>query len=483
MAEPRQTFFANIDVIVFCLYLALVAVGGIFIYSVDVQQSGAPTGIADFLINTQAGKQVIWIIICLLVFGFIVLIIDHKFWQVFAYLIYGVGVAALILVLFLGTTIKGATSWFTFGGFSFQPSEVAKVGTCLAVAAFLSHWNTDLRNWRSALYTIALFMAPAALIMLQPDAGSALVFLSFFLVLFREGLSPWLYIIGIISATTLIVGILVEPLTVMVALGWIGAFIYVLYERHQRWRWLVGAGIVAAALWYAIQLDYTVYALLAVILLFAGLTFWQYLQGRSQIIPLMLAGFLLTSGLAAASNYAFNNILQPHQQTRINVWLRPAEAKKQNKDAVFNLEQSKLTIGAGGLMGQGLLSGRMTRGRWVPEQNTDFIFCAIGEQQGFLGSALVVLLFFALILRITYIAERQRTVFARVYAYGVAGILFIHIIVNIGMTMGLVPIIGIPLPFVSKGGSSLLGFTILLAILLKLDKHRSRQKLRNLSPF
>ncbi len=481
MAEPRQTFFVNIDPISFSLYLALVFIGGLFIYSVDVQQAGAPSGVADFLMNSQAGKQFIWIIICLLVMGFILLFIDHKFWQVFAYAVYAGGVGALILVLFLGTTIKGATSWFTFGGFSFQPSELAKVGTCLAVASYLNHWNTDFRNWRTVGIVIALFMAPAGLVMLQPDAGSALVFLSFFIVLFREGFSPLLYVAGIMSAATLLVGILVSPLTMIIALAWIGVLIYALYQKHRPWAWAIAAIVVAAVLWFAIGEGYSYPALGAILFLFIGMTFWQYLQGRSQLIPLMVVGLVWTSTLAIASNYVFNNVLKSHQQQRINVWLRPEVAKAQDEYATFNLDNSKLTIGAGGVFGQGLLSGRMTKGRWVPEQNTDFIFCAIAEQQGFAGSFAVIILFLLLLWRITQIAERQRTTFSRVYGYGVASILFIHMIVNIGMTMGLVPIIGIPLPFISKGGSSLLGFTIMLAILLKLDKHRGRVKVR--SPF
>ena len=190
----------------------------------------------------------------------------------------------------------------------------------------------------------------------------------------------------------------------------------------------------------------------------------------------MMAGFLLTGGLAIGSNYVFNNVLQPHQQQRIDVWLRPAEAKKRNKDSVMNLENSMLAIGAGGITGRGVFSGRMTQGRWVPEQDSDFIFCTIGEEQGFLGTFAVVGLYLLLILRIVMIAERQRIAFNRIYAYGVAGIIFVHVVVNIGMTIGLVPIIGIPLPFLSRGGSSLLGFTIMIAVLLKLDKHRGRIK-------
>lgn len=479
LRETGQTLLVNIDYLTFCLYLALVGLGALFIYSVDVQQSGAPEGMADFLASI-AGKQAMWIVISLLVFGFIVLFLDAKFWQTFAYLFYGLGVVLLVLVLVLGTNIKGATSWFTFGGFSFQPSEVAKFGTCLGVAAYLSHWNTKLREWRSALTGVALFLVPAGLIMLQPDAGSALVFLSFLIAMFREGLSPTLYVVALLSVATLITGIMVAPLTMVVVLAWAGVIVYALSQREHRLWWVAAAGLVGAFLWWGLQLGYGGYALAGALVAFVSMSLLQLRTRRRQLIPVLAVGLLWTSALAAVSNYVFNDILQPHQQQRINVWLQPDEAREENRDATFNLDQSRMAISSGGLTGQGLLSGPMTRGRKVPEQITDFIFCAIGEEQGFVGSVAVVGLFLLLLLRITVLAERQTNAFSRIYAYGVAGILFVHVFVNIGMTMGLMPIIGIPLPFLSKGGSSLLGFSIMLAVLIKLDKHRGRIKVRKL---
>ena len=483
MSDNRQTYLLNIDYVTFCIYLALVGIGGLFIFSVDMQQSGPPEGLTDFLFHTLAGKQVLWIIICLLVFSFIVFFIDHKFWQVFAYLIYGVGVAGLILVLIFGTTIKGATSWFTFGGASFQPSEIAKFGTCLGVAALLGHWSTDLRKIQHVGRVAGLFLLPCGLILLQPDAGSALVFMSFFIVMFREGLNPLLYIIGFTGAATFVLSILWPPVLLISVLAWIGMLIYVGYEKKQQLRWFLGLIALGVMLWFGYREGYTLPVLGVAVAGLLGLSYWQYLNFRAKLIPVVMVAFVLTSGLSVASNYVFNEVLKPHQQQRIDVWLRPAEAKKRNKDSVMNLENSMLAIGAGNLTGRGLFSGRMTQGRWVPEQDTDFIFCTIGEEQGFVGSAAVVTLYLLLILRISMIAERQKVAFNRIYAYGVAGILFVHFIVNIGMTMGLVPIIGIPLPFLSKGGSSLLGFTIMLAVLLKLDKHRGRMKKNTIVNF
>ncbi len=483
MSDNRQTYLLNIDYVTFCIYLALVGIGGLFIFSVDLQQSGPPSSVTDFLFHTLAGKQVLWIIICIGVFSFIVFFIDHKFWQIFAYLIYGLGIIGLILVLIFGTTIKGATSWFAFGGATFQPSEIAKFGTCLGVAALMGHWSTDLRSMRHILRVAALFILPAALILLQPDAGSALVFMSFFIVMFREGLTPLLYIIGFAGAATFILSILLPPVLLIIALAWLGMLAYVTYEKQQTLRWytaLTGTGVGLAYLYSA---GYGSWALATAVVGLLGLSYWQYLSFRPKVIPVVLLSFVLTSGLSIGSNYVFNDVLKPHQQQRIDVWLRPSEAKKRNKDSVMNLENSMLAIGAGQLTGRGLFSGRMTQGRWVPEQDTDFIFCTIGEEQGLVGSVAVVVLYLLLILRITMIAERQKVAFSRIYAYGVAGILFVHFFVNIGMTMGLVPIIGIPLPFLSKGGSSLLGFTIMLAVLLKLDKHRGRIKKNTIVNF
>lgn len=476
MADSRSFQLQNIDYITFCFYLALVSIGGVFIYSVDSQQSGQATDMASFLFQTQAGKQVIWIVISLLLFSFVVFVLDHKLWQVFAYPIYGFGLILLVLVLLVGSTLNGSTSWFTFGGFSFQPSELAKVGTCLAVAAYLGHWSVNLRNTQQLIAVMGLFFAPAALVLLQPDAGSGLVFMSFFIVLFREGLSPFLYIIAFVSAATFVLSILFSPIAIIIALAWVVLFVYVLYEERQQSRWLTAALALGVVFIVGYQ-QAVVWPVLAAAL--GGvlvMSYRQYTHFRTKLLPVVLLGFLFTSGLSVGSNYFFNEVLKPHQQQRIDVWLRPAEAKKRNKDSVMNLENSMLAIGAGGLIGRGVFSGRMTQGKWVPEQDTDFIFCTIGEEQGFVGTAAVVILYLLLLMRIILIAERQRIAFNRVYAYSVAGIFFVHILVNIGMTIGLLPIIGIPLPFISKGGSSLVGFTLMLAILIKLDMHNGRAK-------
>lgn len=483
MSENNQTYLLNVDYITFCFYLALVSIGGIFIYSVDIQQSGVPTGVADFLFNTISGKQVLWIMICLLVFSFIVFVLDDKIWQVFAYVIYGGGLISLVLVLVLGTTIKGATSWFSFGGFSFQPSELAKFGTCLAVASMLGNWRIDLRKRTHIFQVLAVFLVPTVLVLLQPDAGSALVFMSFLIAMYREGLNPLIYVIGFLAIATFILSILFAPMIMVTILTLLCILVYISYENTKRINWLLAGLAYAVVVWQAFQLGYGVYALGLSLGLLLFMTYRQYSHHRSKVIPVVMIAFFSTTALSVTSNYVFNEVLKPHQQQRIDVWLRPQEAAKRVRGSTFNLDQSKYAISAGGILGRGIFSGRMTEGQWVPEQETDFIFCTIGEEQGFLGTAAVVILYLLLLLRIVMIAERQKIAFNRIYAYGVAGILFVHFIVNIGMTIGLVPIIGIPLPFLSKGGSSLLGFTIMLAVLLKLDKHRGRIKKASISPF
>lgn len=462
--------FGRIDWLTFCLFLGLAGIGWMMIFSVSYEEF-RQVGMGGFL-STSAGKQAIWLGICGLVFAFIMLF-DHKFWQTFAYPIYGLSMLMLVLVLIFGTNIKGATSWFSFGGFSLQPSELAKVGTCLGVSAFLSTYSTDLRQPKAQLTALGLIALPVLLIMLQPDAGSALVFTSFLIVYFREGLNPIYYIVGILGTTLLILGFIYPPSQIIFGATLAGAGVLAYYfQKNLRiyaWAALV---LLAIAAYNLFGLGYQLYLLGGAALLFTAAGVIAYQQRNGRMAMLMVFFLIVGSGLTFASNYAFNYVLQPHQQDRINVWLQPEKCDE--RGSLYNLTQSKAAIGSGGVEGKGFLGGTMTKLNYVPEQSTDFIFCTIGEEQGFIGTAGIILLFLLLLLRITVVAERQKSSFARHYAYCVAGILFIHIFINIGMTMGVTPIIGIPLPLISKGGSSLLGFTIMISILLKLDKHRFR---------
>jgi len=467
----RERPAKSADVMTFSLYLCLLAIGWSMLFSVGYN-GGYEEGISNFLLKTQAGKQTIWVLISLIVF-FFTQIIDRKFWQTFAYPIYGFAIILLVLVLIFGKEIKGATSWFAFGGFSIQPSEFAKFATCLAVAAYISRINVNLKYTNAQLISFGLILVPAALILLQPDAGSALIFFSFVLLFFREGFPANFYIIGFSVAACFILGIMYEdaPLKVVwgiVALSLLGicsSFENRIYGIGGFLLLLVGSFFALGEEWNNLP-----YVLIFDVVAFLVLCFFAWRKGKGRTAGFMLVAGLIASGLVYLSAISFN-FLARHQKDRINVWLNPEKCDPQG--SLYNLIQSKSAIASGGLEGQGFLEGNMTQLNFVPEQSTDFIFSAIGEEQGFIGSLSIILFFLILLWRITVIAERQRSAFVRCYAYGVVGILFVHFIVNIGMTMGLMPVIGIPLPFISKGGSSLLGFSLMIGVLLKMDRHRT----------
>ncbi len=460
----------SVDWIVLSVYFALISIGWYAIYAVNYDAMQEVTGFSDFLLHTPAGKQTIWIGISL-VFLLFMLFVEARFWEQYAYFFYGLGMLLLVLVLFLGKEIKGATSWFYFGGFTLQPSELAKFGTNLALASYLATYRVNLRKRASQLYAFALIFAPAFLILLQPDAGSALVFTAFFVPLYREGLPSSYYIIGFSAFALLILGILYEPEEVLTVMLLVANLAYVMRFNRQRFGWFLAWSVLAGLTIWLVSWQANLRAgLSANAIVFVLFTFFWFFKARSNLSTLMpiaiLAAFLFTAGV----HYGFTKVLKPHQQDRINVWLNPEKCDPQG--SLYNLLQSKMAIASGGFSGKGILQGSMTKGNFVPEQSTDFIFSTIGEEQGFLGSLFVMALFLTLIWRLTILAESRRSVFARAFTYGVAGLIFVHFFVNIGMTMGLMPIIGIPLPFISKGGSALLGFTLLIGLVLKLHSTR-----------
>jgi rod shape determining protein RodA len=398
------------------LYLSLVLVGWLSIYAATYDEE-IPN---IFNLKINSGKQLFFISLSIFI-AVIILILDSKFFTSFAYPIYGMILLLLIGVLIFGATIKGSKSWIRIGIFGLQPAEFAKFATSLALAKFLSGLNTNMKNNSTKIISAIIIGIPAILILLQGDTGSMLVFSSFILVLFREGL-PSIFLVLI-----LVVGIL-SVLSLL-----INKFIMML--------------IIA--------------------LLCLGMFF--FLRRVKNIIVVSAAIFVFCSTYILSVDYVFNNILKSHQRERIDVLLGK---ETDLKGAGYNLNQSLIAIGSGGFTGKGFLKGTQTKFNFVPEQSTDFIFCTIGEEYGFVGSTAVLLLFFGLLYRIIFIAERQRSKFSRIYAYSVVSILFFHVAINIGMTIGLVPVIGIPFPFVSYGGSSILSFTILLFILIKLDSDR-----------
>lgn len=466
MRARSRSGIRNIDLVTFSIFLSLVAIGWLMIYTVG-HGEGYSGELVNFL-DQPIGKQTIWIVICFFVF-IVILFIDWKFWQTFSYLIYGASILLLIGVVLFGVTIKGATSWYSFGGFSFQPSEIAKFGTCLALSSYLSAYNTNLKFLNSQIIAFSLFLMPLALIMLQPDLGSAVVFLSFIIVLYREGLSVNYYLIGFFAVGMFLIGLVFPTRYVGLGLLAIGLLILCLNFK-EKLRGMGGFLAIAGAAAYTITEGFFLETIAGAALLFLilGAILWRKKKRRlvGFLSMIMVAGGII----AFVANYAFNNVLKPHQQERINAWLRPHLSDP--KEGLYNILQSKMAISSGGFEGKGFLKGTMTKLNYVPEQSTDFIFCTIGEEQGFIGSFAIIILFLLLMIRITIIAERQRSNFSRPYAYCVVGVLFFHFMINIGMTMGLMPVIGIPLPFISKGGSSLLGFTLMIAVLLKLDSNR-----------
>jgi rod shape determining protein RodA len=460
----------KIDSVLLSLYLALVGIGWLMIYAVGYKQ-GYTEDFNEFMLKTVVGKQTMFVIISFLLI-LVIFSFDAKFWRVFAYPIYGIGIVLLILVLIFGKEINGARAWFNIAGFGFQPAEVAKLGTCLVLSSYLSSPSTSFRDNQATLTILGLLALPMCLIMLQPDAGSMLVFLSFSIMLFREGLSGIPYLIAFSVFTVFIIALLFEqsPNEVVLYLMMISSLIFAFNIVQKQRIWLgatIAIIIISAYLFFNAQQDIALFLLLICVLLYIVI---HSRRGRFRMVILTAGALLLSSIVVYSTSFAFKNILRKHQQDRIDVWLRPDRVDPHG--AAYNLNNSKLAIGSGGFQGKGYLEGTMTKLNFVPEQQTDFIFCTIGEEQGFIGVFAVIAIFVLFLIRIVQVAERQKLNFARLYGYGLAGIFFFHFFINIGMTMGLVPVIGIPLPFVSAGGSSLLGFTAMLAILLKLDSHR-----------
>ncbi len=449
----------------FSIYLGLIGIGWMMIFTVGYG-NGYPTELTAFL-NTPVGKQTIWVGISLSTFFFIFLL-DWKIWRTFATLIYIISMLSLVAVLIFGTTIKGATSWFQFGGFSIQPSEFAKFATCCALASYLSTYGTTMRDFKSQIYACGLFAVPMVLILLQKDAGSALVFTSFFILLYRVGFPANFYTVSLSAATLLILGLVNHPPEIILWLLALASIVLILNYKNKLW--LLAIIALIGVTYYGVTQGFAISILIGNGVVFLLLAVHNWFKKKRRMVSLLSSGLIIGAGLLYIANFAFNNFLGAHQQDRIKVWLKPEDCDPQG--SAYNLVQSKMAIGSGGWDGKGFLKGNLTQGNFVPEQITDFIFSTVGEEQGFVGSFAIIALFWLLMVRIVIIAERQRNDFAKYYAYGVAGIFFVHVLINIGMTMGLMPIIGIPLPFISKGGSALLGFTILLAVLLKLDSVR-----------
>ena len=411
----KSHIFDKVDWWTVLMYAILVIIGWLNIYAALYNENYE---LMDF--SQKYGRQLIWISIAFLIAIFI-LFFNWKFFEGFAYLIYVLSLLSLIGVLLFGIEVNGAKSWFDFGFMRIQPAEFAKVACCLALAKFLSRLNMSLEKTKNKIIAIALILLPVIFVILQNDTGSALVYSTFIIVLYRFGLPATLLIIGIVTTILFVTSIIVSKIVLIVILSVIAIFFFIISSRKLR---------------------------------------------ELIIISSLLA---MCIGFIYSVDYAFERVLEPHHVTRIKVLLGQ---ESDPHGSGYNVNQSMIAIGSGGFAGKGYLNGTQTKFNFVPEQSTDFIFCTIGEEWGFIGSTFLLLLYIAFLFRLLYIAERQRSVFSKVFGYGVVSIFFFHIAINIAMTIGLAPVIGIPLPFISYGGSSLWGFTILLFIFLNLDSYR-----------
>ncbi len=461
----------RIDKMTIILFLLMIIIGWFNIYAAVFNEERA--GMFDF--TQRYGKQFIWIVAAIVVAIFVV-IIDSRFYFFFSWFIYGALMLILLLVLLFGKEINGAKSWFEFGGFSLQPSEFAKFGTALALAVYLSSKRHDLTRLDVFIPALAIIFLPALLTALQPDMGSTIVYFALFLVLFREGMSPYIFVSGLLMVILFFLTLLINNLYLTIALI-IAAFI-LLWFATRKWKLVtVGAAILIFITGLLYLLDYYVLEsigaelVIFISLLLSGAIYAFYFYNKKAVTAMVIYLFLSGSILYVNSvDYAFNNIIQPHQKDRVNILLG---LKSDLHGTGYNVNQSIISIGSGGFLGKGFLKGTQTKFKFVPKQSSDFIFCTVGEEWGFLGSFVVIGMYLAMLLRLIFLAERQRSVFSRIYGYGVVSIIFTHFFINIGMAVGLVPVIGIPLPFFSYGGSSLWGFTILLFIFLRLDASRT----------
>lgn len=421
MARNEQNIIQNLDWLTVLIYAACVTMGLFNVYA-SVYNPEEQTKLFD--ISNNAGRQFMFIGTSALII-IAILVIDHKFWEVFAPFIYGACILLLLVVLVVATDIKGSKSWIKFGSFSLQPAEFAKTGTALLLSRYITQPNINLSRWKDMAWAAGLIILPMILIIASKEVGCALVFVSFLIVLYREGI-PGIYpAIVVISIVLFILSLFFSPLYISLGLSVIGVLVfYFVIPRYDRNR-----------------------------------------KTAINLVVIFGAMMLFTTSV----EFLINNVLQTHHRNRIKVLVDP---KIDPTGIGWNVTQSKIAIGSGRLWGKGFLDGTQTKFNFVPEQHSDFIFCTIGEEHGFIGSAAVVLLILGMMCRIVFLAERQRTRFARAYGYCVAGILFFHFLVNVGMTIGLMVVIGIPLPFFSYGGSSMWSFTILLFIFLKLDAQR-----------
>ena len=464
------------------IYIALLVFGW-----VSVCGASYTYGDTDiFSLSTRSGMQIVWIGTSLFL-GLVLLLLDDRFYDTFSYVIYAILLLLLFLTIFNPHEIKGSRSWLVLGPLRLQPAEFAKFATALAVAKLMGSYGFNIHHWKDFVAACGVVLLPMLFIVAQKETGSALVYLSFFLMFYREGMPGSILFTGVAMVVYFVVGIKFEGVSLLQTPTSLGVFVVILliqtftsvmvnvYCRNKKLMWYMLGGSFGATL---LALLFSLYVIpfniiwvqLLVTVIIVGYLLVEWLRTRLSNYFFILAFAIGSIAFFYSSDYVLNNVLEPHQRVRINVLLGLDDDLS---GAGYNVHQSEIAIGSGGLRGKGFLNGTQTKLKFVPEQDTDFIFCTVGEEEGFFGSAGVLILFLLLILRLIYLAERQPFAFGRIYGYCVLSIFLFHVFINVGMVLGLTPVIGIPLPFFSYGGSSLWGFTFLLFIFLRIDAGRN----------
>lgn len=479
--KQQNSVLRSIDWITILIYIALLAFGWVSVCGASYSYGDADL----FSLETRSGMQIVWIVTSIML-GTCLLLIDDRLYETFAFAIYVVMLLLLFATIFNPHEIKGSRSWIVMGPLRIQPAEFAKFATALAVAKLMSGYKFSIEKWKDLAKAIAMIITPMILIVMQKETGSALVYASLFLMLYREGMTGSFLFTGIAMVVYFVVGIRFEqpllwetpthvgPFVVLLLIQVLTSALVLVYckaKKEAKYIFLTSVGITLLALLFSqfvIPFNIIWVQLLLLVVTICYLVWLLYYNHMREYFFILL----FTIGSAVfffSASYVLNNIMEPHQRVRINVLLGLEEDLA---GAGYNVHQSEIAIGSGGLRGKGFLNGTQTKLKFVPEQDTDFIFCTVGEEEGFLGSASVLLLFLCLILRLIYVSERQTHTFGRVYGYCVVSIFLFHLFINVGMVLGLTPVIGIPLPFFSYGGSSLWGFTLLLFIFLRIDASR-----------
>ncbi len=464
------------------IYIALLVFGW-----VSVCGASYTYGDTDiFSLSTRSGMQIVWIGTSLFL-GLVLLLLDDRFYDTFSYVIYAILLLLLFLTIFNPHEIKGSRSWLVLGPLRLQPAEFAKFATALAVAKLMGSYGFNIHHWKDFVAACGVVLLPMLFIVAQKETGSALVYLSFFLMFYREGMPGSILFTGVAMVVYFVVGIKFEGVSLLQTPTSLGVFVVILliqtftsvmvnvYCRNKKLMWYMLSGSFGATL---LALLFSLYVIpfniiwvqLLVTVIIVGYLLVEWLRTRLSNYFFILAFAIGSIAFFYSADYVLNNVLEPHQRVRINVLLGLDDDLS---GAGYNVHQSEIAIGSGGLRGKGFLNGTQTKLKFVPEQDTDFIFCTVGEEEGFFGSAGVLILFLLLILRLIHLAERQPFAFGRIYGYCVLSIFLFHVFINVGMVLGLTPVIGIPLPFFSYGGSSLWGFTFLLFIFLRIDAGRN----------